>query len=87
LAALGDSLLFQVFGLLPGPLVGALLMLLGKATVNFANTFSSVVYALTVPIAVIGLTLSYRRKQRNPQTPAPAEAPAPGDLRAEPLPG
>jgi hypothetical protein len=87
LAALADSLLFQVFGLLPGPLVGALLMLLGKATVDFANTFSSVVYALTVPIAVIGLTLSYRRKQRTPSAPALAETPALGDLRIEPLPG
>jgi hypothetical protein len=87
LGALGDSLLFQVFGLLPGPFVGALLMLLGRATVEFANTFSSIVYALTVPIAVIGLTLSYRRK-RNEATPiAPVEATTPGDLQAEPLPG
>jgi hypothetical protein len=62
--ALGDSLVFQVFALLPGPLIGALLMLLGKASVDFANVASSVLYALTVPIAIIGLSLAYLRYQQ-----------------------
>jgi hypothetical protein len=58
---LGDSAVFQAFALIPGPLVGALLMLLGKATVDFANAFSSIVYAFTVPISVIGLSFVYSR--------------------------
>lgn len=59
--SLGDSLVFQVFALLPGPVIGALLLPLGAATVTFANAFSSFVFAITVPIAIIGLTLSYLR--------------------------
>lgn len=59
--SLGDSLVFQVFSLLPGPVIGAILLPLGAATVTFANAFSSFVFAITVPIAVIGLTLSYLR--------------------------
>ncbi|MGH2550410.1 MAG: hypothetical protein ACRDHN_13535, partial [Thermomicrobiales bacterium] len=65
-SALWDSFLFQLFALVPGPLIGALLMLLGKASVDFANAFSSVVYALTVPVAVIGLSLAYRRMKSLP---------------------
>lgn len=56
-----DSLVFQLFVLVPGPLVGARLMLFGKATVDFANAFSSIVYAFTVPISIIGLSLVYVR--------------------------
>jgi len=59
-----DSVVFQTFVLIPGPLVGALLMLFGKATVDFANAFSSIVYAVTVPISVIGLSLVYLRYRR-----------------------
>ena len=58
---LGDSLVFQMFALIPGPLVGALLMLFGKSTVEFANAFSSIVYAFTVPISIVGLSLVYLR--------------------------
>ncbi|MCC6793430.1 MAG: hypothetical protein IT336_17230, partial [Thermomicrobiales bacterium] len=59
--ALGDSLVFQLMVLLPGPLAGLILMLGGRASVNFANTLSSVVYAVSLPIAFIGLTFAYRR--------------------------
>src|SRR5215213_9214104 len=58
---LGDSLVFQMFALIPGPLVGALLMLFGKSTVEFANAFGSIVYAFTVPISILGLSLVYLR--------------------------
>jgi len=36
-------------------------MLLGKTTVQLANSLSSVIFAITVPISVIGLTLAYER--------------------------
>jgi hypothetical protein len=64
--ALGDSLVFQIIALLPGPFVGALLMLLGKTSVQFANVFSSVVFAVTVPISIIGLTIAYKRYRDRP---------------------
>jgi hypothetical protein len=59
--ALGDSIVFQLFSLVPGPLTGVLLMLSGKAAVNFANGLSAVLFAVTVPISVIGLTQAYER--------------------------
>ncbi|HEY7034399.1 MAG TPA: hypothetical protein VH482_23885 [Thermomicrobiales bacterium] len=73
--ALGDSILWQLFALIPGPLVGALLMILGKATVEWANAFSSIVYAITVPISVIGLTFAYLRYQHRQALVQSAPAP------------
>lgn len=70
--ALGDSLVFQIIALLPGPFVGALLMLLGKTSVQFANAFSSVVFAITVPFSIIGLTLAYLHYRDRPVAHAAA---------------
>jgi hypothetical protein len=78
--ALGDSVVFQLFSLVPGPLVGMLLMLTGKAAVNFANGFSAVLFAVTVPISVIGLTQAYERYRAR-------TAPASAVPEAEPMPG
>lgn len=76
--ALGDAIVFQLFSLIPGPLVGMLLMLMGRAAVNFANVLSSVLFAVTVPISVIGLTRAYIR-YRARTSPAPtADAPVAG---------
>lgn len=70
--ALAYSLVFQIFSLLPGPLVGTLLMLSGALSVDFGNALSSVVYAATVPIAVIGISQAYRRLQQRPRASAAA---------------
>jgi hypothetical protein len=59
--ALKTSLVFQGLLWVPGPLVGALLLIFGRAGVDFANFFSGVVYALTIPLAVLGITLAYLR--------------------------
>jgi hypothetical protein len=71
-----QTIVFQLFAFLPGPFLGAVLMLLGKTTVDFANTFSSVVYAVTVPISIIGLTLAYERFKgehgMSPSAPSPS---------------
>ncbi|HVL22607.1 MAG TPA: hypothetical protein VM450_00895 [Thermomicrobiales bacterium] len=67
----GDSLVFQMFSLVPGPLVGVLLLLIGGAAVDFANTFSSIVYAITIPITIIGLTQAYQRYRARARKPAP----------------
>jgi len=55
------SFAFNLLGLLPGPLVGAVVLIAGGARVEFANFVSSFVYAIFIPISVIGLTLSYHR--------------------------
>ena len=62
---LGDTVLFQFFSLIPGPLVGLLLLLVGNAAINFANGLSSILFAITVPITTIGLTLAYERYRDN----------------------
>jgi hypothetical protein len=72
--ALGDSLVFQLFSLVPGPLVGVLLLLTGGTAVELANAFSSFVFAITVPISVIGLTLVYRRYRDRAKLPSASEA-------------
>jgi len=72
--ALGDSLVFQIIALLPGPFIGALLMLLGKTSVQFANAFSSVVFAITVPVSIIGLTIAYQRYRDRPVADAARES-------------
>lgn len=58
---LTQTFVFQIIAILPGPLVGIVLMLMGRTTVQFANTLSSLLYAITVPLSVIGLTLAYER--------------------------
>jgi hypothetical protein len=76
--ALGDILVFGIFAFLPGPLVGAILMLLGKTTVEFANAFSSLLFALTVPISVIGFSMAFLRYQkRRAQVPSTAPVTVP----------
>jgi hypothetical protein len=58
---LTQTFVFQIIAVLPGPLVGIPLMLMGRTTVQFANTLSSLLFAVTVPLSVIGLTLAYER--------------------------
>lgn len=59
--ALGHTFVFQVLAVLPGPLIGLTLLFMGRTTVQFANALSSLIYAVTVPISVIGITLAYQR--------------------------
>jgi hypothetical protein len=84
--ALGDSLAFQLFSLIPGPLVGVVLLLFGGRAVDFANAFSSVVYAITVPITVIGLTLAYERYRGRAVTRARRDL-ADAPVEPTPIPG
>ena len=71
-AALALAIVLQAFGLLPGPIIGLLLLVFGKTSVQFSNALSSLLYAVTVPISLIGLTLAYERFLReNGRSPAP----------------
>jgi hypothetical protein len=58
------TFVFQVLAVLPGPIIGLALLFMGRTTVQFANALSSIIYAVTVPISVIGITLSYQRFKR-----------------------
>jgi hypothetical protein len=81
------TLAFQLLAIVPGPLIGVLMMIIGGTNVRFANGFSSLLYALTVPFSFIGITLVYRRlkhesiiepfmltRERDPNKAAEAEA-------------
>jgi hypothetical protein len=61
LRALLGSIAFQLLVLIPGPLVGVLVLIVGGSKVSFANFLSSFIYALTIPIATIGVTMLYHR--------------------------
>jgi hypothetical protein len=70
-------IIFDLLAVIPGFLVGFGLLTLGRTAVGFANATSSLLYALTIPIAVIAVTLMYldRRGEPLPAAAAPA-APA-----------
>jgi hypothetical protein len=55
------TLAFQLLGSLPGPFIGVVMLVIGGADVKFANAVSSALYALFIPLAVIGITLAYHR--------------------------
>ena len=84
--ALKTSLIFQGLLWVPGPFVGALLLIFGTAGVNLANLFSGIVYALTIPLAVIGITLAYlnlRERHEGAPTEDVVSGPAPSALRLD----
>lgn len=81
------TLAFQLLGALPGPLIGVVLMVIGGTNVRFANFISSFLYAVFIPLSVIGITIAYRRmkgehviepyvilRERDPKKAAAAEA-------------
>jgi hypothetical protein len=51
----------------PGVLVGLGLLVFGSATVQATNAVSSLLYVVSVPMAILGLTLVYRRSDLTPE--------------------
>ena len=64
------AVLFTVIGAAPGPLVGLGLMIFGSVGVQATNVLSSVIYAVVVPLSILGLTILYRQYQGRSITPA-----------------
>jgi hypothetical protein len=67
-----NTVVFQAIAILPGPLIGFLLMIWLHLSPWTADLVSSLIFAVTVPLAVIGLTLFYIDERRNPYAPTPA---------------
>jgi hypothetical protein len=61
-----EMLVFTVIGLLPGPLIGIMLMVTYAPSLAFVNALSSVIYAFAVPYKIIGLTLLYLDRTGRP---------------------
>jgi hypothetical protein len=66
-----NTIVFQAIAILPGPLIGFLLMIWLGLSPWTADLVSSLIFAVTVPLAVIGLTLFYIDERRNPYAPSP----------------
>ncbi len=64
--------LFDLLATAPGVLVGFGLLTLGRTAVGFANSISSLLYALLIPLSVIAITVMYLDRKRS-QTPRVAE--------------
>lgn len=60
--------IFDLLATVPGILVGFGLMTLGRTAVSFANTASSVLYALTIPLSVIAVTIMFLDRRGDPLT-------------------
>ncbi len=66
--------IFDLMATLPGIVVGFGLLTLGRTAVGFANGISSLLYSLTIPLAVIAVTLMFLDRLQDPM-PEPIGAP------------
>jgi len=55
----GKALLFAAFGVIPGPVIGFIVLLTLGPSIEFVNVLSSLIYAVVIPFKYIGLTLMY----------------------------
>src|SRR5690606_21348083 len=55
----GKALLFSAIGVIPGPIIGIVLLLTLEPSIEFLNVLSSLIYAIVIPFKYIGLTLMY----------------------------
>lgn len=55
----GKVLLFSAIGVIPGPVIGIVLLLTLEPSIEFLNVLSSLIYAIVIPFKYIGLTLMY----------------------------
>src|SRR5690606_29967373 len=64
--ALANVSLFVV-ACVPGVLVGLGLLIFGSSSVQMTNAVSSLLYVVSVPMSILGLTLIYRRRDLTPE--------------------
>lgn len=74
-------LVYDLMAVIPGILVGFGLLTIGRTAVGFANSISSILYAVLMPLSVIAVTLLFieRRENAEPEEiaePAPVLDPA-----------
>ena len=79
-----STLFFILMAIVPGPLIGVVLLIAGHKSVEFANFASSLVYAVALPLSVIGITLLYIRLKETERTPTPAPSPQTASPNAAP---
>lgn len=79
----GIALLLVVVGALPGPILGVFLLIFAAASVGFVNGLSSIIYAVSLPLSVLGFTVLYQRlktrRERGPAVPRTASETSPAE--------
>ena len=61
-----NTIVFQAIAIVPGPIIGFLLLVWLHLSPVTANLISSLIFAVTVPLSTIGLTLFYIDERKNP---------------------
>jgi hypothetical protein len=79
----GFTALVDIVAIMSGPILGVILLLLTSQSLTFINLSGSIVYALTVPMAAIALTLYYFDLQIRP-APSRPRGWIRGEVRTEP---
>lgn len=76
-------IIFDGLAVIPGILVGFGLLTIGRTAVGFANSISSLLYALLIPLSVISLTLLYRARRDGDGSIVGATVPTEGSLETD----
>jgi hypothetical protein len=63
LSTLALTVSLQLFAIVPGPIIGFVFLVIGGVTVQTANAVAGLLYAITIPIATLGLTLVYQQRR------------------------
>ncbi len=69
------SILLTIVGVAAGPVLGIIFLILASPNLKYVNALSSFIYAVMLPLAVIGSTLLYldlKQEQGSPSVPDPA---------------
>ena len=73
------TVIFDLIAVLPGIIVGLVLLMIGRTAVSFANAMSSLFFALSIPIAVSAMTLLYLDRAEGGERSAEGEQAPAGD--------
>lgn len=60
-------LCLMIVAVVPGAVVGLGLLVFGEASVRATNVVSSLLYVVSVPLSILGVTLLYRRRDLTPK--------------------
>lgn len=81
------AMLFTIIGSAPGPIVGLILLIFGSVGVQTTNVVSSLIYAVVLPISILGLTILYRQHEGKAITPLIDDPRRTGVARSDNAPG
>jgi MFS family permease len=75
----GTSALLGIVGTAVAPVLGIAFLVIFSPGIRYVNWFSSLLFAVTVPLSVIGMTLLYFELRQNRPAAEPVVEPQPYD--------